>query len=125
MFVGMVVSGRGASWCCQTMVRRSRFDPWMPGWFVVGRLACGLFIVGSFSLQQLGWYMVVLAVLWSACSSWGLSRCSPRRRSWMLSMLSFQLVLRFVVAGLSDVAVFALRPGCARRVVLVCRRRSR
>ena len=42
----------------------------------------------------------------------------------MLPLLSFPLVLRFVAAGLSDVAVIVLRPGRARRVVLVrrCRR---
>ena len=123
--VGMVVGGRGAPWCRQPVGRRSRFDPCMPGWFGVGRLACCLFIVGSFALQQFGWYMVVLAALRSACSSRGLSRCSPCRHSRMLSLLSSRLVLRFVATGLSDVAVIVLRPGRARRVVFVRRRRSR
>ena len=50
--------------------------------------------------------------------------CSPRRCSWMLSLLSSRLVLRVVAAGLSDVAVL-LRPGCAWRVVLVCSRYGR
>ena len=68
--------------------------------------------------------MVLLAVLWSACSLWGLSGCSPRQHSRMLSLLSSRFVLCFVVAGLSDVAVIVLRLGCARRVVLVRRRRS-
>ena len=82
--VGMVVSGHGAPWCRQPMGRRSRCDPCMPGCFGVGRLACGLFIVGSFFLQQFGWYMVVLAALQSACLLWGLSRCGPRWRNRML-----------------------------------------
>ena len=123
-FVGMVVAGRGASWCRQPMGRRSRFDPCMPCWFGVGRLACGLFIVGSFFLQQFGWYPVVSAALWSAVAPWGRLRCSPRRCSRMLSWLSSRLVRRFVVAGLSDVAV-VVRPGRARRVVLVHRCRGR
>ena len=121
---GMVVGGRGAPSCRQSMGWRSCFDPCMPGWFGVGRLACGLFIVGSFSLQ-LGWYMVVLAALRSAGSSWGLSCCSPRRRSRMLSLLSSRLGRRFVAAGLSDVAVIVLRPGRAGRVLLVRCHRSR
>ena len=123
VFVGMVVGGRGASWCRQPMGRRSRFDPCMPGWFAVGRLACGLFIVGSFFLQQFGWYPVS-AALWWACVSWGGLRCSPRQCSRTLSLMSSRLVLRFVVAGLSDLAV-VLPPGLARRVVLFCRRRGR
>ena len=125
VFVGMVVGGCGASWCRQPMGRRSSFDACMPRWFGVGRLACGLFIVRSFYLQQFGWYMVVLAVLWSACPSWCLSRCSPRQRSLMLSLLSSRLVPRFVMAGLSDMVVIVLRPGCARRVVMVRRCCSR
>ena len=96
----------------------------MPGWFDVGRLACGLFIVGSFFLQQFGWYPVVSAALWSACASWGRLRCCPRRCSWKLSLSSPLLVLMFLVVGLSDVAV-VLRPGRARRVVLVLRGRGR
>ena len=123
-FVGMVAGGRGASCCRQPMGRRSRFDPCMPGRFGVGRLACGLFIVGLFFMQQFGWDPVVSAVLWSACASWGRLRCSPRRCSRMLSFLSSRLVLRFVVAGQSDVAV-VLRPWCARRVMLVRRCRGR
>ena len=55
--------------------------------------------------------MVVLAVLWPACASWGRLRCSSRPRSWMLSLLSSRLVPRFVVAGLSDVAILVLQPG--------------
>ena len=122
--VDMIVGRRGAQWCRQPMERCSRFDPCMPGWFGVGRLAWGLFIVGSLSLHQCGWYMVVLAALRSACSLWALSRRSPRRRSLMLSLLSSQLVLRFVAAGASDVAVIVLRPGRARRIVLGRRRPS-
>ena len=122
--VGMVVGRRGAPWCRQPTGRCSRLDFCTPGWSGSGRLACGLFIFGSFSLQLFGWYMVVLATLRSVCSSWGLWRCSPRRCSRMLSLLSSRLVLRLVAAGLSDVAVIVLQPGRARRVVLVRGRRS-
>ena len=59
VFPGMVVGGRGASWCRQPMGCPSRFGPCMPGWFGVGRLACGLFIVGWLFLQHFGWYQVV------------------------------------------------------------------
>ena len=120
----MVFGGRGASWCGQPMGGRSLFYPCMPGWMGVGRPVCRLYIVGSFFLQQFGWYTVVLPALWSACASWGRLRCSPRQSSRMLSLLSFRLVLRFAVASMSDVAVIALRPGRARRVVLVRRRRG-
>ena len=134
--VGRLYNGRVVALCCVPGYGRRRawrttvspthgtpfpFRPVHAWLFGVGRLACGLFIVGSFSLQQFGWYMVVLAALRPACSLWGLSRCSPRRRSQMLSLLSSRLVLRFVAAGLSDVAVIAFRPGCARRVVFVRR----
>ena len=50
--MGMVAGGRGASCCRQPMGRRSRFNPCMPGRLGVGPLACGLFIVGFFFLQQ-------------------------------------------------------------------------
>ena len=125
VFVGMVVGGHGASFCRQPMGHRSRLDPCMPSPFGVGRLACGLFIVRSFFLQQFGWYTVVLAALWAAGASWGRLCCSPRQRSQMLSLLCSRLVLRFVVAGLSNVAVIVLRPGCAWRVVMVRRCRGR
>ena len=45
VFVGTIVGGRGAPGCCQPVGRRFRFDPCTPGWFGVGRLACGLFTV--------------------------------------------------------------------------------
>ena len=123
-FVGTVAGGRGASWCRQPMERRSLFDPCMPGWFGVGRLACGLFIVGSFFLQQFGWYPAVAAALWSAGAPWGRFPCSPRRCSRALSWLSSRLVQRFVVSGPPGVAVL-VHPGRTRRVVLVRRRRGR
>ena len=123
-FVGMVASRHGASCCCQPMGRRSRFDPCMPDQFGVGWLACGLFTVESFFLQQFGRYPVVSAALWSACASWGQLSCSPRRCSRMSSFLSSRFVLGFAVAGLSDVVV-VLRPGRAPRVVLVRRCRGR
>ena len=72
---------------------------------LAGLVLAALVVVRSFFLQQFGWCMVVLAVLRSACTSWGRLRCSPRPRSRMLSLLSSRLVLKFVGAGLSDVAV--------------------
>ena len=75
-------------------------------------------------LQQFGWSLDLSAALWSACASWGQLPCRPRRCSRMLSVLSSRLVLRFVVAGLSDLAV-VLRPGRARRIVLFRRCRGR
>ena len=99
-----MVGGRGAACCDQPMGRRSLFDPCMPGWLGVGRLACGLFIVGSLS-----------------CSSWiGNWLCSPRRctRTWF--SLSSPFVLRIVAACLSG-AVDVSRPGRARCVLLVGR----
>ena len=45
VFVDVVVGGCGAPWCRQPWGRRSHFDPCMPGWFRVGRFACGLFVV--------------------------------------------------------------------------------
>ena len=52
-FLGMVAGGRGASCCRRPMGRRSGFDPCMPGRLGVGWLACGLFIVESFSCSSL------------------------------------------------------------------------
>ena len=75
VLVGMAVGGRGAACCRQPMGRRSRFNPCMPGRLGVGRLACGLFIVGSLS-----------------CSSLiGSRSCSPRRCSWTRFLLSSRI----------------------------------
>ena len=133
--VGMVVGGRGAPWCRQPVQRRSCFNPCMPGGFGVGRLACGLFLVASLLLQRFGWCMVVLAALWSACSSLGLF-CCCRRCCVLGSVASFvrrpaqpvmvsRSGLGLVVAGMSNVEFVVLRPGCSQRVVLVRSRRSR
>ena len=133
--MGMVVGGRGAPCCRQPVGRRSRFDPCMPGGFDVGRLACGLFMVASLLLQRFGWCIVVLAALWSACSSLGLFCCCRRcrvlgsvgsfvRRSVQPVMVS-RRGLGLVVASMSDAGFVVLRPGCSRRIMLVCRRRSR
>ena len=55
--------------------RRFRFDPCMPGWFGVGRLACGPFTV-KWKLQLwCGWCAVVVAVSWSAGFLWVPLRC--------------------------------------------------
>ena len=77
--VGMVVSGRGAPWCSQPAGRCCHFDPRMPGWFDVGRLACGPFMIWLLFLEQFGWCLVVLAAVWPACSPSGLMRCCRGR----------------------------------------------
>ena len=66
----MVVGGRGAPGCHQPFGRRSRFDPCTPGWFDVGRLACGLFTVKWRLQLRCCWFAVVLAASWSAWLAW-------------------------------------------------------
>ena len=61
LFVGMVVGGRGAPWCHRPVARRSRCDPFTPGWLGVGRLACGLFAVRLRLQLRCGWCAVVFA----------------------------------------------------------------
>ena len=60
LFVGMVVGGRGAPQCRQPVGRRSCFDPCTPGWFGVGRLACGPFTVKWRLRLRCRWCAVVL-----------------------------------------------------------------
>ena len=74
-FVGMVASGRGAPRCRHPVGRRSRFDPCTPGWFGVGRLACGLFTVMWRLQLRCSWCAVVAAASWSAGFVWVPSRC--------------------------------------------------
>ena len=74
-FVGMVVSGPGAPRCRHPVGLLSRFDPCMPGWFGVGRLACGLFTVMWRLQPPCGWCAVVAAASWSAAFVWVPSRC--------------------------------------------------
>ena len=75
VLVGMVVGGRGAPRCRQPVGRRSCLNPCLPGWFGVGRLACGLFTV-TWRLQlRCGWCAVVLAASWSAWFAWVRLRC--------------------------------------------------
>ena len=68
--MGMVVGGRGAPRCRQRFGRPSRFDPCTPGWFGVGRLACGLFSVKWRLQLRCCWFAVVLAASWSAWFAW-------------------------------------------------------
>ena len=75
LFADMVAGGRGASRRLQLDGRRSPFDPCMPGWFGVGRLACGLFTVKWRLQLRCGRCAVVLAASWSAWSAWVLLRC--------------------------------------------------
>ena len=75
VFVGMVASGRGAPLCRHPVGRRSRFDPCTPGWFGVGRLACGLFTVMWRLQLRCGWCAVVAAASWSAGFVWVLFCC--------------------------------------------------
>ena len=85
LFADMVVSGRGASRRRQPDGRRSRFDPCMPGWFGVGRLACGLFTVEWRLQLRCGRCVVVLAASWSAWSAW----VSSRRCRWSYRRMLF------------------------------------
>ena len=80
----MVVGGRGAPRCRQPIGRRSRFDPCTPGWFGVGRLACGLFTIKWRLQLRCGRCAVVLAASWSACFAWVLWRCCRRSYRPML-----------------------------------------
>ena len=75
VFVGMVVRGCGAPQCCHPAGRRSRLDPCTPGWFDVGRLACGLFTVMWRLQLRCGWCAVVAAASWLAGFMWVPSRC--------------------------------------------------
>ena len=61
--------------CCHSVWRRFRFDPCTPGWFGVGRLACGLFTVKWWLQLWCGWCAVVVAASWSAWFVWVLLRC--------------------------------------------------
>ena len=80
LFADMVAGGRGASRRWHPNGRRSRFNPCMPGWFGVGRLACGLYTVKWRLQLRCGRCKVVLAASWSARSAWvSLRRC---RRSY-------------------------------------------
>ena len=73
--VGMVAGGRGAPRSRLPVGRRSRFDPCTPGWFGVGRLACGLFTVMWRLQLRCGWCAVVAAASWSPWFVWVPSRC--------------------------------------------------
>ena len=75
VFVGTIVGGRGAPRCCQPVGRRFRFDPCTPGWFGVGRPACGLFTVKWRLQLRCCWFAVVLATSWSAWLAWVPLRC--------------------------------------------------
>ena len=75
VFVGMVLSGRGTPRCRDPVGRRSFFDPCTPGWFGVGRLACGLFTVMWRLQLRCGWCAVVAAASWSAGFVWVPSCC--------------------------------------------------
>ena len=71
----MVAGGRGAPPCRPSVGRRSRSDPCTPGWFGVGRVACGLFTVMWRLQLRCGWCAVVVAASWSAGFVWVPSRC--------------------------------------------------
>ena len=74
-FLDMVVSRLGAPRCRHSVGRRFRFDPWTPGWFGVGPLACGLFTVMWRLRLRYGWCAVVVAASWSAGFVWVPLRC--------------------------------------------------
>ena len=108
--VGIVVGGPGSPLCRQPVGRRSRFDPCMPSWFHVGRLACGLFMVASLLPQLFGWCMGVLAALGPACSSLGFFCCCRHCR-----------VLGCRVDNVCAVGSFVRRSACAQPVMVTRR----
>ena len=69
------VRGYGRWWACQPIGRRFPLDPCTPGWFGVGRLACGLFTVKWWLQLWCGWCSVVVAASWSAGFVWVPLRC--------------------------------------------------
>ena len=105
--VDMVFGRPGSPWCRQPVGRRSRIDPCMPGWFDVGRLACGLFMVASLLPQLFGWCLGVLAALCSACSSLGFLCCCWRCR-----------VLGCRVDDVCALGSFVRRFACAQAVMV-------
>ena len=85
LFVGIVVGGRGAPGCGKAVGRLSRFDPCTPGWFAVGRLACGLFTVRLRLQLRCGWCAIVLS---ASSSAWLV--CVPSRCCrWLYSRILF------------------------------------
>ena len=74
LFADMVAGGRGTSRRRQPDGRCSRFYLCTPGWFGVGRLACGLFTVKWRLQLRCGPCAVVSAASWLALSAWVLSR---------------------------------------------------
>ena len=85
VLLGMVNSGRGAPRCRHPVGRRSRFDPCTPGWFGVGRLACGLLMVMWRLQLPCGWCAVVAAASWPAGFVWvPLRRCRCSDRQFLL-----------------------------------------
>ena len=115
----MVVGGGGAPRCRQHDGHRSRFDPCTPGWFNVGRLACGLFTV-KWQLQLwCGWCAVVLAASWSAWSAGVSSRCcrwsyrgilfvQPARPCWRWLVASWLVQVRRSAACHCWLAAFVM-----------------
>ena len=99
LFPDMVAGGRGASGRCQPDGRRSCFDPCMPGWFDVGRLACGLFTVKWRLQLRCGRCMVVLATSWSARSAWVSLRCCRQSYCRMLFVRPTRPCWRWPVAS--------------------------
>ena len=99
LFADMVVGGRGAPLCRRPDRRRSCFDPCTPGWYGVGRLACGLFTVKWRLQLRRGQCVVVLAASWSAWSAWVSSRCCRWPYCRMLFLQPARLCLRWLVAS--------------------------
>ena len=85
LFAEKVACGRGVSRRRQPNGHRSSFDPCMPGWFGVGRLACGLFTVKWRLQLRRGRCAVVLAASWSAWCAW----VSSRRCRWSYRRMLF------------------------------------
>ena len=99
LFADMVAGGRGAPRCRQPDGRRSRFDPCTPGWFGVGRLACGLFTVKWRLQLRCVRCVVVLAASWSPWSAGVSSRCCRWSYRRMLFLQPARPCRRWLVAS--------------------------
>ena len=99
LFVDMVVGGRSPTRCRQPVGRCLRFDPCTPGWFGVGRLACGLFKVKWRLKLRCGRCAVVLAASWSAWFVWVSSPCCRWPSCRMLFVQPARPCRRWLVAS--------------------------
>ena len=118
-FADMVAGSRGTPRCRRPDGRSSRFDPCKPGWFGVGRLAYGLFMVKWRLQLRCGPCAVVLAAPWSAWFPWVSSRCcrwsyrrmlfvQPARPCWRWLVASWLVQVRLSVVCQRWLAAFVM-----------------